>query len=128
MTVWDAGQALSASTGGFNARELAEKTVKFMKTTGYTGRQAAYDMNKLRGKAVVVPVKKTRRCRLSTYGVRVLAGLLILREKVIKPLLSGISKKTTGRQPKNIRPVDLKYESIRKEMLSLLIELHLVAT
>lgn len=94
----------------------------------YTARQAAYDMNKLRGKAVVVPIKKSRRYCLSKCGVRILAGLLILREKVIKPILAGICKKSVGRPPKNMRPIDTKYYNIRNEMFNLLTELHLVAS
>lgn len=37
-------------------------------------------------------------------------------------------KKTKGRPPKNIRPIDTKYDKIRSEMLNLLGELHLIAT
>jgi hypothetical protein len=127
-TVCEAALALAAAPGGFNSNDLAEKTGEIMGTTEYTARQAAYDMNKLRGKSIVVPINKTRRYRLSTYGVRVLAGLLILREKVIKPILAGICKKTVGRPPKNIQPIDTKYDNIRNEMLNLLIELHLAET
>lgn len=127
-TICEAALALAASPGGFNARELAEKTGTIMNNKGYTARQAAYDMNKLRGKSVIVPIQKTRRYRLSTEGVRILAGLLILREKVIKPLLSGICQKSVGRSPKNMQPIDTKYDTIRNDMFSLLVELHLVAT
>jgi hypothetical protein len=127
-TVCEAALALSATPIGFNARELAYKTGELMGNAEYTARQAAYDMNKLRGKSVVVPIKKSRRYRLSTYGVRVLAGLLILREKVIKSILAGMCKKTMGRSPKNMQPIDTKYDNIRNEMFNLLDELHLVTT
>jgi hypothetical protein len=54
-----------------------------------------------------------------------LAWLLILREKVIKP---GICKKTVGRPPLYMRRIDKRYDNIRKEMLNLLIELNLGET
>jgi hypothetical protein len=85
--------------------------------TRYTARQAAYDMNKLLGKSIVIPIKKQGTIARVPMGVRVLAGLLILREKVIKPILAGISKTTVGRPPKNVRPIDTTYESICNEML-----------
>lgn len=127
-TVCEAALALAAAPKGFNSKELAEKAGEIMGNKTYTARQAAYDMNKLRGKSILVPVRKSRRYCLSTEGVRVLAGLIILREKVIKPLLAGICKKTVGRAPKNERPIDTKYERIRHDMLDLLGELHLVPT
>lgn len=127
-TVCEAALALAAAPKGFNAEDLAEKAAEIMRDETYTARKAAYDMNKLHRKPILVPVRKSRRYCLSTEGVRILAGLIILREKVIKPLLTGICKKTVGRSPKNERPIGTKYERIRQGMLDLLGELHLVPT
>ena len=69
--------ALAPKPGGFSAKELAERTSDLM-NRNYTARQAAYDLNKLRGKAIVISRENSRRYSLSSYGIRVLAGLHIL--------------------------------------------------
>jgi hypothetical protein len=127
-TVCEAALALAASPRGFSSKDLAGKAGEIMGNDTYTARQAAYDMNKLRGKSILVPIAKSRRYCLSIPGVRILAGLIILREKVIKPLLAGICKESIARPPNNERPIDSKYERIRHDMLGLLNELHLTPT
>lgn len=124
--VCEAALALAPKPGGFSAKELARKTGEIMNDVAYTPRQAAYDLNKLRGKAIVFSVKKSRLYRLSEYGIRVLAGLIILREKVIKPVLAGICSKKAGHPPINIHPIDTRYDNLCNEMLNLLGELNLV--
>ena len=52
-------------------------------------------------------------------GVRALAGLLILREKVIRPVLAGIYKPRPGRPPKILDPIDIHYQDLQREMYSL---------
>ena len=42
--------------------------------------------------------------------------MLILREKVIKPVLAGAARKHVGRPPKNIHPIDKHYENLQREM------------
>jgi len=125
--VCEAALALAPKPGGFSAKELAERTSDLM-NRNYTARQAAYDLNKLRGKAIVISRENSRRYSLSSYGIRVLAGLHILREKVIKPVLAGICKKSAGRPPQNMRSIDIRYDNLRNEMFSLLTELNLVTT
>jgi hypothetical protein len=127
-TVCEAALALAAAPKGFNAKDLAEKAGEITGDKTYTAKQATYDMNKLRGKSILVPIKKSRRYCLSTDGVRILAGLIILREKVIKPPLAGICKKHMGRPPKIAHPIDTKYVKIREDMLDLLVELHFMPT
>jgi len=111
--------ALSPAPGGFTSSELAEKIDQLMADQGrpYTHRQASYDLNKFRGKALVERVQNTRRYRCTNHGIRTLAALLILRNKVIKPVLAGTAKKKRGPRPKNIHPVDIHYENLRSEML-----------
>ena len=60
-------------------------------------------------------------------GIRTLAGLLTLREKVIKPVLVGAGRKRAGRPPKNIQPIDKHYENLQREMFSTFEMLGLVA-
>jgi hypothetical protein len=69
---------------------------------------AAYDLHKLRGKSLVELIGKTRRHRVRRSGIRTLAALLallILREKVIKPVLARVCLPKRGRPPKNVHPL-----------------------
>lgn len=125
-TFCEAILALAAKPGGFSVRELAEKTGELLGNVRYTPRQAAYDLKKLRGKSLVVSLGKSRFYRLSESGIRTLAGLIILREKVIKPILAGISENNTGRPPINMQPIDARYVSVCKEMRLLLGNLNLI--
>ena len=82
----------------------------------YTPRHAAYDLRKLRGKELVTRVGTTRRYRLTTPAIRTLVALLILREKIIKPVLAGAGKPKPGRPPKRIHPLDVHYENLQREL------------
>jgi hypothetical protein len=121
--------ALAAKPAGFTIRELAEKTRQlYPDVVGqYTRRQAAYDLMKLRGKKLVERIRKTRCYRIKSAGIRILAGLLTLREKVIKPVLAGLGKPRVGRPPKTIHPIDQHYINLQREMRHLLLTLGLVA-
>jgi DNA-binding transcriptional ArsR family regulator len=98
QAVSEAVLALAAKPQGFTVRELAEKTRQLHPddAADYTHRQAAYDLMKLRGKKLVERIRKTRYYRIKSAGIRILAGLLTLREKVIKPVLAGLGKPRVG--------------------------------
>ena len=121
--------ALAAQPGGFNSEELAlrvrEQQGRSM--TGYHQRKAAYDLRKLRGKSLVQRIGKTRRYRVQRPGIRTLAALLILREKVLKPILSGVHRPKRGRPPKNIHSLDIHYQRLQREMLTTLQTLKIAA-
>jgi hypothetical protein len=82
----------------------------------YTARHAAYDLRKLRGKGLVARVGTTRAYQPTTPAIRTLVALLILREKIIKPVLAGAGKPTPGRPPKPVHPLDVHYENLQREM------------
>lgn len=58
----------------------------------------------------------TRRYQAAVPGVQTLAALLILREKVIKPVLAGTGKPKPGRPPKRIHPVDVHDDNLQREL------------
>lgn len=93
----------------------------------YNARRAAYDLRKLRGKALVERIAHTQRYRVRRPGIRTLAALLILREKLIKPLLNGLWRPKRGRPPKNIHPLDLHYQALQRQMLATLQYLRIAA-
>jgi hypothetical protein len=114
---------------GFTAEELATRvrTQQGRTMAKYNARKAAYDLRKLRGKALVQRIAKTRRYRVRRPGIRTLAALLILREKVLKPVLAGVCRPKRGRPPKTIHPLDLHYQTLQRQMLSTLQHLKLAA-
>jgi hypothetical protein len=121
--------ALAAAPRGFSARDLAEKVHNQAGRTlsGYNPRKAAYDLRKLRGKSLVARIPKTRRYRPQKPGIRKLVGLLVIREKVIHPVLAGACRPKPGRPPKLTNPLDTHYQNLQKEMLATLQFLKLAA-
>src|SRR3990172_3454753 len=112
---------LAPTPRGFSSADLADKvrTILPSKEKAYTSRQAAYDLKKQRGKQVVRKVEKSRRYEIVPPGLQTVAGLLVLRDKVIKPVLAGAGKPRRGRPPKLVNAVDAHYEAIQVEMRNL---------
>jgi CRISPR/Cas system-associated endoribonuclease Cas2 len=81
----------------------------------YSSRNAAYDLAKLKGKKLVHRVKGSRRYKAEPSGVQSMCAYLILRDKVIKPLLAGVVR-PFGRAPKVQAPVDQHYIRLREEL------------
>jgi hypothetical protein len=121
--------ALAAQPQGFSSQQLAQQLwhMQGRSMVRYNQRQAAYDLRKLRGKSLVERIAKTRRYPVRRPGIRTLAALLILREKVLKPLLAGVYRPKRGRPPKNIHPLDVHYQHLQREMLATLQTLKIAA-
>lgn len=81
----------------------------------------------LRGKSLAERLPKSRRYRVRRPGIRTLAALLLLREKVLKPVLAGVYRPKRGRPPKNIHPLDVHYQHLQREMLATLQTLKIAA-
>jgi hypothetical protein len=119
---------LAPNPDGFTVQELADEvrpSLPEVARDGYTGRQAAYDLMKFRGKQLIERVAKTRRYRPHPTGISILGGWLILREKVIKPVLAGAGKPHLGPPPKNIQALDQHYENLQRELRSTFDTLHI---
>ncbi|NOX54439.1 MAG: hypothetical protein GXP27_08350 [Planctomycetes bacterium] len=93
----------------------------------YTARQASYDLKKLRGKGLVERIDRTRRYQCPADGLRTIMAAVVLREKVIKPILAGTLTRRRRRPPKNRNWLDQHYETIRIHMEQLLREAGLAA-
>jgi hypothetical protein len=72
---WTAVLALSAASGGFTVAEFTAKVHTMTGHTGYTIRQAAYDLRKLRGKDLITKPGRTRRYHLSPQTAGTIAAL-----------------------------------------------------
>jgi hypothetical protein len=108
---------LATPPDGFTAAALAE-AVRARTGWGpqqYSPRRAAYDLAKLRGKQLVRRQQNSRRYVSDPTGVRTMCAYLLLREKVIKPLLAGTARRL-GRPPKVVHPLDQHYVNLREEL------------
>ena len=114
-----AALALTPAPGGFTAAEHAAKVRAMAGHDGYTIRQAAYDLRKLRAKQLIGKPGGTRRYHVPPDGARTITALLTLRDHVIAPILAGVRSPRMGRKPKIWTRVDRDYETLRIGMLDL---------
>ena len=89
----------------------------------YSIRQGAYDLRKLRGKQLVIKPGRTRRYHVPDVAARTITALLTLRDKVIAPLTAGIRIPRRGRPPNTWTKIDRHYETLRRQMQTLLNDL-----
>jgi hypothetical protein len=127
--VAEAVLALSAAPAGFTASELAGQihSVTGMLPSEYGARRAAYDIKKLRAKGMVRKIGKSRRYEPVPDGLRSLTALVVLREKIIRPLLAASSRPEPSGKPAHPTPIDHHYESLRAGMRCLFTELGIAA-
>lgn len=114
--------ALAVAPAGFT---VAEFTAKVRAMTGqtpedYSIRQAAYDLRKLRGKQLVIKPGRSRRYHVPELAARTITALLTIRDQVIAPLAAGIRTPRWGGVPKSWTDIDHDYETLRRDMLTLL--------
>lgn len=128
-TVAEAVLALSTSPAGFTASELARKVQAMSSQTEseYGPRRAAYDLKKLRGKSMVRKMGSSRRYETVPEGLRAMAALVVLREKVIRPLLAASSRSELQSKLNNPTPIDRHYETLRLGMRDLFTALGIAA-
>ena len=127
--VAEAVLALSAVPVGFTASDLARQvhSMSGQVESEYGPRRAAYDINKLRAKDMVRRIGKSRRYEPVPEGLRSLTALLVLREKIIRPLLAASVQPEPSAKTSNPVPLDHHYESLRAGMRNLFTELGIAA-
>ena len=125
--------ALAPAPRGFTVGELAAKVQQVAgPVIDYGARRAAYDLKKLRAKELVSRLGRSRRYEVPAPALRTIAALVVLRDKVLKPLLAALANplapnpaaRRQGRPPKTWRPIDDHYQTLRITMHALLGELH----
>jgi len=117
--------ALAVAPRGFTVAELTAKVQQMTRLTesGYTIRQAAYDLRKLRGKDLIVKPGRSRRYQVPPPAARTIAALLALRDQVIGPILAGVRSPRLGRKPAHWTAIDRDYETLRIGMQTLFADL-----
>jgi hypothetical protein len=114
-----AALALAAAPHGFTVAQFTAKAQHLNTHAGYTIRQGAYDLRKLRGKGLAVKPGRTRRYHIPPEAARTIAALLALRDQVIAPILAGVRTPRRGRKPAHWTRIDRDYETLRIGMQTL---------
>jgi hypothetical protein len=114
-----AALALAIAPGGFTVADFTAKVRAMTGQAGYTIRNAAYDLRKLRGKHLADKPGRTRRYLISPAAARIISALLTLREDVIAPLLAGVADPRIRRTPRHCTDIDRHYQALRLEMMAL---------
>ncbi len=124
-----AALALACAPDGFTAGQLAQAVQSMPGPAHFTydTRRAAYDLKKLRGKDLVSKLDNSHRYRVPPLAIRMIAALVILREKVLRPILAGVGKPRMGCKPMTWSPIDEHYEAIRQNMFTLMDDLRIAA-
>jgi hypothetical protein len=127
--VAEAVLALSAAPAGFTSSDLASqvRSANGQSESEYGTRRAAYDIKKLRAKGMVRKIGKSRRYEPVPEGLRSLTALLVLREKIIRPLLTASGQPEPTARPANPTSIDHHYESLRAGMRDLFTDLGIAA-
>ena len=105
--------ALSPNPAGFTSSELATKVARLLNDERYSPSRAAYDLRKFRCKGLAAMKPRSRRYRADPTALRAMAAILLLRDKVVSPLLAAAST------PRTISALDQRYAAVHHEMRSL---------
>lgn len=122
--------ALAASPRGFTSAEHAQQVQAILGAAGitYSPRHAAYDLKKLRGKGLVEKTdQRSRRYRAPAEGVRMMTALIVLRDRIIKPLLAAANSPARPHRPQRRQSIDDHYRAIQYDMRGLFKALNFAA-
>jgi DNA-binding transcriptional ArsR family regulator len=127
--VAEAVLALSPSPAGFTASDLARqvRAMGGQPELEYGPRRAAYDIKKLRAKGMVRKIGVSRRYESAPEGLRAMTALVVLREKVIRPLLASSTQPEPLCKLANPTLIDHCYENLRTGMRDLFTALGVAA-
>jgi hypothetical protein len=126
--VMRAAPAVSLDSAGFTSSDLAAKVRGDLPPdASYSASKAAYDLRKLRAKGLVAKLPRSRRYHVEPSGLRAMAALLLLRDKIVRPLLAAASRNEPAPEPATVSPLDLRYRAVHREMRNLFTTLGMAA-
>jgi hypothetical protein len=110
--------ALSSAPEGFTVPELAGQVRQRLNCSPeeYSTRRAAYDLAKVRGKALAERVPGRCRYQCHPPQLRTLCAYVVLREEVLKPLLAGAKSARLDDPPKQMTPLDQQYVLLHAQL------------
>lgn len=116
----------ATTPGGFTAGQLAQQVSGRLGET-YQVRQAAYDLRKLRVKGLVRKREGHRRYECPAEGLRTLAAWVTIREQVLRPVLAGAARRSSGRPRRHAHAVDAHHARLQQELHHLFETLQIAA-
>ena len=121
--------ALAPMPRGFTASDLTHQVHRLsgQSLSTYGPRRAAYDLKKFRGKQLVRRLDGTRRYEVVSSGLKTLTALIVLRDKIIKPLLAAAEHAAPTPGAQNPTALDRHYEALRAGMHDVFRELGVAA-
>lgn len=111
--------ALAIKPNGYTAKNIAilmKERLDKKQAKDYTPAKAAYDIRKLRGKALVVKIEKSRKYKTTKKGMETIIAVLVLTQKTIPTILSSINKDAISDNPEEMQNIDKIYMNIRNEI------------
>jgi len=85
-------------------------------------------LKKLRGKGLLEKAPGCSRKYVATVeGAQAMAGLFVVREKILKPLLKYRGRCKPGSKTAKTEKIDAKYQEVQRSMQRLMKELRMVA-
>jgi hypothetical protein len=117
--VMEATLALSPDVTGFSVSDLAAKVQEILPGEVYSTSRASYDLRKLRCKDLVSKKPHSRRYQIEPTGIRAMTALLVLREKIIRPLFAAASRAEPAPDPQISSLLDSRYQAVQQEMQNL---------
>ena len=107
---------LSPKPNGFTVSEVADKVKEITGNTHYEARHASYDLKKFRGKELVTRINYSRRYQPTSEGLRSMTAFIVLRDKVLLPLLAAAERRKREPILPNRSEIDFHYDNIQIEM------------
>lgn len=111
--------ALAPAPGGFRLADVVQHVRQMTSAAAYTLRQAAYDLKKLRAKNLVERVGRSRRYTVPAWALKALTAVLLLKDKVIKPVLANLGAPLNRPQPEQTSPLDEHYLRLQADLRTL---------
>ncbi len=117
QAVMEALLPLAVKPRGFQASDLAARVAELLGSEGqsYGPRQAAYDLKKLRAKGLIHKIDHSRRYEAPPEGLRQMAAMIVLRTKVLRPLLANAGKLSTAPGGKHLDVLNEHYKVIQRD-------------
>lgn len=113
IAMMETALALAIQPDGYKVGDVANMMKVKMKKS-YSARNAAYDIQKLRGKKLVEKIKGTIKYKTTKKGMETIIAILTLTQKTIPAVLSSINKEQLSENPESLCTIDLNVINIRK--------------
>jgi len=113
--------ALAAAPQGFRLADLTQQVCALagLPTASYTVRQAAYDLKKFRAKDLVAKIGRSRRYTVPPLALKAMTAFLVLKDKVIRPVLATLQLPATNPRPDQPSNLDEHYLRLQADLRSL---------